>query len=47
MAAFGALVWQTALTGPGKLWVLAAMIALAVLIEGIYRLTKREIRLHE
>ena len=32
---------------PAKLWVLAAMIALAVMIEGSYRLTKREIRLHE
>jgi len=29
------------------LWVLAALVALAVMIEGGYRLTKREIRLHE
>ena len=47
LAAFGALVWQTARTGPGRLWVLAAMVALAVLIEGSFRLAKREIRLHE
>ena len=46
-AAFGALVWQTAQTGPSRLWVLAAMVALAVLIEGLFRLTKREIRLHQ
>jgi len=48
LLAFGALVWQTARTGPDKLWVLAAMLALAVLIEGIYRLAKkRQIRLRE
>ncbi|MDD3814449.1 MAG: APC family permease [Desulfocapsaceae bacterium] len=47
LAALGALIWQTARTGPMKLWVLAAMIALAVMIEGGYRLAKREIRLHE
>ena len=47
LMALGALVWQTARTEPGKLWVLAAMVALAVIIEGAYRLTKREIRLHE
>jgi len=47
LVALGALVWQTAQTGPTKLWVLASMILLAVTIEGIYRLTKREIHLHE
>ncbi len=47
LAALAALIWQTARTGPSKLWVLAAMITLAVTIEGIYRLAKREIRLHE
>ncbi len=47
VAAFGALVWQTARTGPGKLWVLASMVALAVMIESGYRLAKREIRLHD
>jgi hypothetical protein len=47
LLAFGALVWQTATTAPAKLWVLAAMLALVVLIEGAFRLAKREIRLHE
>lgn len=47
LAALGALVWQTAQTGPAKLWVLAAMVVMAVIIEGIYRLTEREIHLHE
>jgi amino acid transporter len=47
LAALGALVWQTAKTGPAKLWVLAAMVVMAVTIEGIYRLTEREIHLHE
>jgi uncharacterized membrane protein HdeD (DUF308 family) len=47
LASLGALVWQTARTGPMKLWVLAAMVALAVIIEGIYRLAKRKIHLHE
>ena len=47
LAALGALVWQTTRTARSKLWVLAALVALAVLIEGSYRLAKREIRLHE
>lgn len=47
LAALSALVWQTARTGPMKLWVLAAMIMLAVAIEGLYRLAKRELRLRE
>lgn len=47
LAALGALVWQTATTAPAKLWILVAMIALAVLIEGGYRLARREIRLHD
>jgi len=47
LAALGALVWQTARTGPSKLWVLAALVALAVMIEGGYRIARREIRLHE
>lgn len=47
LAALSALIWQTARTGPMKLWVLATMIILAVTIEGLYRLAKREIRLHE
>ena len=47
LAALGALVWQTAQTGPARLWVLAVMVGLAVTIEGGYRLAKREIRLHD
>lgn len=47
LIALGALVWQTARTDPMKLWVLAAMVALAISIEGIYRLTNREIHLQE
>ncbi len=46
VAAMTALVWQTAQTEPGKLWVLAVMIALALLIEDGYRLMKRSVRLH-
>ena len=45
-AAFGALVWETAHSSPEKLWVLAALVGLAVAIEGAYRLGRREIRLH-
>ena len=45
-AALGALVWQTARSTPEKLWVLAALVMLAVAIEGAYRLGRREIRLH-
>lgn len=40
VAALGALVWQTATTAPAKLWVLAAMIAIAVAVEGTYRLVR-------
>lgn len=47
LIALGALIWQTAATDPMKLWVLAAMVALAVSIEGAYRLAKHEIRIHE
>jgi len=43
-AALAALVWQTAQTAPAKLWVLAAMIGLAVVIEGAYRVLKRQVR---
>ena len=47
LAALGALVWQTAITAPEKLWVLAGMVALAVTVEGAYRLAKRELRIRE
>jgi amino acid transporter len=47
LAALGALVWQTATTAPAKLWVLGAMIALAVAIEGCYRLAKRELHIRD
>jgi hypothetical protein len=47
LLALGALIRQTAMTGPAKLWVVAAMVALALTIEGGYRLAQREIRLHE
>jgi len=43
--ALGALIWQTAHTAPAKLWVLFAMLGLALLIEGGYRLAKRTMRL--
>lgn len=46
-AALIALIWQTLTTSPTKLWVLAAMIALALAIEGCYRLAHREIHLHD
>ncbi len=36
-----ALSWQTATTDPAKLWVFAAMLALAIAIEGGYRLSGR------
>lgn len=44
VAALGTLVWQTATTVPAKLWVLAAMITIAVAVEGTYRLVKGERR---
>jgi len=47
LAALSALVRQTAATAPGKLWVLAAMGAFAVTIEGSYRLAERELRIGE
>ncbi len=45
-AALGALVWQTATSAPGELWVLVAMVGLAAGIESAYRFGRREIRLH-
>ncbi len=46
VAALVALVWQTATTNPQDLLVLAALVGLAVAIEGAYRLAGRELRLH-
>lgn len=43
--ALGALVWQTAITEPTKLLVLVAMVALAVAVEGGYRLSQRKFRI--
>ena len=45
LAALGALVWHTATTEPAKLWALAAIVALAVAIEGGYRLARGRLRL--
>jgi hypothetical protein len=47
LVAFGALVWQMSQTRPTRLWFLAAMVLMTVIIEGIYGLTKGEIHLHE
>jgi amino acid transporter len=46
LAALGALIWQTAISAPQDLWVLGALVGLAVAIEGAYRLAGRELRLH-
>jgi amino acid transporter len=45
LVALATLIWQTAVAEPSQLWVLAAMIALSVVIEGGYRLADREIRI--
>jgi amino acid transporter len=37
VAALAALVWQTTLSSPREIWVLAIMIVSALIIEGIYR----------
>lgn len=47
LGALGALIWHTATSEPAKLWVLAAMVAIAVGIEGAYRLAHREINLRK
>jgi amino acid transporter len=47
VVALGALVWETAATAPKQLWVLVVMIALAVLIEGGYRASRRDLRIRE
>ncbi|MCL5671282.1 MAG: hypothetical protein M1423_08315 [Acidobacteria bacterium] len=44
--ALAALLWRTATRAPGKLWVLAALLLLAFVIEAGYRLVrKREIHI--
>ncbi len=46
LIAVGALIWQTARTAPGNLWVLVIMVGASVLLEVIYRaFTGREIKL--
>jgi amino acid transporter len=40
LAAFGCLIWQTAQDHPSHLWVLAAMLLLAFLVEAAYQLVK-------
>lgn len=47
MVGGGIFAVQLAHGGTPVAFALAAMVALAVIIEGSYRLTKREIRLHE
>jgi amino acid transporter len=39
LAALAALLWQTALTAPGRIWILVVMVALAFAIELVFRLT--------
>lgn len=46
LTALAALSWQTARTEPAKLWVLVVMIALAILIEGAYRLSGKRAARH-
>ncbi len=43
LAALAALIWETARSAPQNLWVLAALLGLALAIEGVYRLAGREI----
>jgi hypothetical protein len=47
LMALAALIWQTARSTPSKLWVLAAMLGLAVSIEAAYRLSGRKLRLRD
>lgn len=47
LLALCALVWQTAMTAPEKLWILVGMVAMAVAIEGSYRMAKRELHIRE
>ena len=45
LGALGALIWQTARTTPQDLWLLAGLVGTAAVVEGGFRLAKREIRL--
>jgi len=47
LLALCALLWHTVTTAPEKLWILAAMLALAVAIEGSYRMAQRELHIRE
>jgi amino acid transporter len=47
LLALSALIWQTAMTAPEKLWIVVGMVALAATIEGSYRVAKRELHIHE
>jgi hypothetical protein len=44
LVALGALIWQTTTTSPANLWILAAMLVLALVIEGAYRRARRRHR---
>ncbi|MFZ0468841.1 MAG: amino acid transporter, partial [Thiogranum sp.] len=39
LAALAALLWQTALTAPGRIWILVVMVTVAFAIEFAFRLT--------
>ncbi len=39
LCALGSLLWQTAITAPGKLWILFIMLAASFFIEALFRLT--------
>jgi amino acid transporter len=43
--ALAALIWQTALSEPSKLWVLAVLVAVPIAIESAFRLRHREQRI--
>jgi amino acid transporter len=47
ITALGALIWQTWITEPAKLWVLAGMIVLSGAIEGSYRLAGRKLHISD
>jgi amino acid transporter len=48
LAALAALLWQTALTAPGRIWILVVMVTVAFAIELVFRLTTgRRLRVSE